>query len=404
MPIFKYQALNSEKKTLEGLIEALSEQEAENILISKGLRVFFVKEQTVKKKNLNQLNFSFKSKVKVRDLVIFFRQFSVMISANISMVQALKVVVEQTQNITLKMLISEIADEVDGGSRLSDAMEKHPKIFSGFHVNLVRGGESSGKLNETLGYLADEMEKDYDMMSKIKGAMTYPIFVLVSLFGVGIVMMVYVVPKLTAILEETGGELPIATRILISTSEILQNYWLVIISAIIGFIVLFRFLAASDQGSLIIDKLFLKIPIFGNLFKKIYLVRFSRSMSTLISGGITVNDSLGISSQLISNKVFSLLISETKREVEDGSPIAVVFKRNKEIPQIVSQMIDIGEKTGKLDIVFARVADFYSREVSNTISNLMTLLEPVIMIIMGVAVGIMVAAIILPMYNMASQV
>lgn len=402
--IFQYEAINKDGKEVSGLVDATSEQEAAKIIQSKGLNILFIKKKAAKKKKVaKQLTFVIGGKIKTKDLVIFFRQFSVMISANVSMVDALKIIVIQTVNVKLKMLLSEIADEVDGGSRLSDVMSRHPKIFSNFYTSVIRGGETSGKLSEALNYLADEMEKDYDMMSKIRGAMVYPVFVFSGLIIVGIVMMVFVIPKLTNVLAESGTELPIATKILIGTSDILRDYWFLLIILLIGSGFLIKFLASTSKGAFLMDYGLLHLPIFGPLFQKIYIVRFARSMDTLLSGGITVPESLEITSNVVNNKVYSNLLSKAKKEVDDGSTVSSTLEGNKSIPEMVSQMIGIGEKTGKLDVVLARVADFYGREVNNTIANLMTVMEPLIMIIMGIAVGIMVAAIILPMYNMASQ-
>lgn len=401
MALFKYKALNSSGKEVEGSIDATSEDEASQSVADKGLKVIFVKPQQTKKSK--QIVITFGSTVKTRDLVIFFRQFSVMISANVAMVQALKIIVEQTESIKLKMLISEVADEVDSGSRLSDAMDKNPKVFTGFHSSVIRGGETSGKLAESLTYLADEVEKDYDMMSKIRGAMMYPAFVLSGLGVVGIVMMVFVVPKLTSVLTESGVELPIATKILISVSDILQNYWILLIVLLIVLSVVLKYYLATARGRYVADYILLKLPIFGILFQKINIVRFSRSMETLISGGITVTESLKVSGEVVNNKVFGALIKRTTQEVEDGNPMSTVLATSKMIPTMVSQMASIGEKTGKLDVILGRIAKFYEREVNNTIDNLMTLMEPIIMVVMGIAVGTMVAAIILPMYNMATE-
>ncbi|MBL7057720.1 type II secretion system F family protein [Patescibacteria group bacterium] len=401
MAVFKYKAINTQGEEVEGLVDAVSEKEASGLVVAEGLKVIFVEAQKIKATSKNFV-ISFGSSVKTRDLVIFFRQFSVMVSANVAMVQALKIIVEQTESIKLKMLISEVADEVDSGSRLSDAMSRHPKVFTGFHTSVIRGGESSGKLAESLTYLADEVEKDYDMMSKIKGAMTYPAFVMTGLTVVGVVMMVFVVPKLTGVLTESGVELPIATRILIGLSDFMQNYWILIFIGAICAGVGFKYYVATPKGGYVADYVLLKLPIFGKLFQKIYIVRFSRSMETLISGGITVTESLKVSGEVVNNKVFAKLIKKTTEEVEDGSPMSSVLSTSKLIPQMMSQMASIGEKTGKLDMILGRVAQFYQREVNTTIDNLMTLMEPIIMVIMGIAVGTMVAAVILPMYNMAT--
>lgn len=401
MAIFKYKALDVDKKERKGLIEAINEEAAAGTLKEKGLSIISIKRKSERKgkaKFLTILN-----RVKLKDLVIFSRQFAVMISANVALVQSLRILVEQTENITLKMIVSEIADEVDSGLRLSDALAKRPKIFSNFYINVIKSGETSGKLDEILNYLADEMEKDYDMMSKIKGAMIYPVFVLLSLGIVGVIMMVFVVPKLTGILTETGAELPMATKILIGTSDIMSNYWWLLLIILVGIIIGFKFYIGTPLGRRQFDFLKLKIPIFGKLLQRIYLVRFTRSMNTLIVGGVPIIKSLEIAAEVVGNQTYKDLIKETSKAVEDGDSISSVFIDSKEIPKMVSQMMSIGEKTGKLDIILGRITDFYSREISNIVANLMTLMEPLIMAVMGVAVGIMVAAIILPMYNMASQ-
>ena len=403
MSVYKYKALNTAGNEVEGLVDATSEKEASQLVVAKGLKVLFIGSEKEKSQSKSKnIVITFGTSVKTKDLVIFFRQFAVMVSANVAMIQALKIIVEQTTNIKLKMLISEIADEVDSGSRLSDAMTKHPKVFTSFHTSVIKGGESSAKLAESLTYLADEVEKDYDMMSKIKGAMTYPAFVMTGLAVVGMVMMVFVVPKLTGVLTESGVPLPIATKILIAVSDFIQNYWFLIIIAVIGIAVFLRMYISTAKGRYIADYVLLKLPIFGKLFQKIYIVRFSRSMETLISGGVTVNESLKVSGEVVNNKVFAKLIRKTTQDVEDGGPMSATLSTSKMIPQMVAQMASIGEKTGKLDMILGRVAQFYQREVNNTIDNLMTLMEPIIMVIMGVAVGTMVAAVILPMYNMAT--
>jgi len=398
MAVFKYKALDRQKETKEGLIEAVNEDTAAEILREKGFTVVSIKEEAAKGKGITILN-----RVKTKDLVIFSRQFAVMISASVPVVQTIKILVEQTVNIKLKVVLSEIADEVNSGSKLSDALAKRPKIFSNFYVSVIRSGETTGKLDEVLNYLADEMEKDYDMMSKIKGAMIYPAFVLFGLGVVGVIMMTFVVPKLTGILTETGAELPIATRILIATSSFMSNYWWLILILLVVFIASLRFYISRPQGRKQLDFIILKVPIFGKLFQRIYLVRFTRSMNTLIVGGITISNSLKVAAEVVGNKIYQQLIEETVKEVEDGKSISSVFIKSKEIPTMVSQMMGIGEKTGKLDVILTRITEFYSREISNIVANLMTLMEPLIMVVMGVAVGIMVAAIILPMYNLASQ-
>ncbi|PIR92855.1 pilus assembly protein PilC [Candidatus Falkowbacteria bacterium CG10_big_fil_rev_8_21_14_0_10_43_10] len=398
MPLFTYKAKDLDGNIVKGMIDGANEQLAVGTLKDQGLTVIDINEK-------KQMAFggAVLNRVKPRDLVVFSRQFSVMISASIPVVQALKVLIGQTENITLKMIVSEIADEVNGGSKLSDALGERKKIFSEFYVSVVRAGESSGKLDEVLNYLADEMEKDYDMMHKIKGAMIYPIFVLAGLGAVGTIMMVWVVPKLTAVISETGGELPFATRVLMAVSGILANYWWMLLLVIIGLIAGVKYYGRTPVGRRQIDFIKIKVPIFGPLFQKIALVRFTRSLNTLIAGGVAIASSLQIAADVVGNQIYKDLILKTKEAVEGGSSISSVFLTSKEVPSMVSQMLSVGEKTGKIDIILERITDFYSREIANMVANLVTLMEPLIMVLMGLGVGAMVAAIIMPMYNMANQ-
>ncbi len=399
MSVFKYQALNKERKSVSGLVEAETEDAAIEVLKVKGLDIVSLYETAAKAKRGNIVF----GRVSPKDIVTFSRQFSVLISANVALVQSLKLLIEQTSNIKLKMALSEVADNIDEGERLSDALAKKPEIFSNFYINVVRSGETSGKLDEVLNYLADELEKDYDMNAKIRGAMIYPAFVFFSLGAVGILMMVFVVPKLIAVITESGGELPLATKVLIAVSDFFVAYWWLVVAAIVGAGTGLKFALRIPEAKFAFDNLKLRLPVFGRLFQRIYLVRFSRSFHTLLIGGVNISKALVIVANVVDNQVYKNLILQTKKEIEDGNSISAAFVNSAEVPNMVSQMMSIGEKTGKLDIILGRITDFYTREINNIIANLMTLMEPVIMIVMGVAVGLMVAAVILPMYNMASN-
>lgn len=403
MAYFLYKAQDKDGKMIKGKVESIDEREAVDILKDKDYKILSIHETGGADDVMNKINIAL-ARVKPKDIVAFSRQFAVLISANVALVQSLKMMISQTDNLKLKSVIAEIADDVDGGEKFSDALGKRADIFSNFYVNVVSSGESSGKLDEVLNYLADELEKDYDMNAKIKGAMIYPAFVLIMMLGVGVVMMIFVVPKLTDMLSASGGELPIATKILMFVSDFLVNYWYILIALLLGIFFGFRFAYKTPLGKRLIDKSTLYAPIFGSLLQKIYLVRFTRSFQTLIIGGVTISRSLEISASVVDNAVYADIIRRTKREVEDGNSIVTVFEESKEIPNMLAQMMKVGEKTGKMDLVLEKITDFYSREIDNTVSNLMTIMEPVIMVIMGIGVGIMVAAIILPMYQMATSV
>ncbi|MFA5131436.1 MAG: type II secretion system F family protein [Patescibacteria group bacterium] len=400
MPIFKYIATDGEGKTKKGRTVGLSDNEATFKLRKKDLTVTSIVNIT---DTFESKFLMFIAPIKGKDLVIFSRQFSVMISANVPVVESLLILVDQTNNISLKNMLSEIAFEVDGGAFLSDSFAKRPKIFSDFFVNIVRSGESSGKLDEVLNYLADEMEKNYDMVGKIKGAMIYPVFVMSGLFAVGVVLMIYVIPNLTTILTETDMELPLSTRIVIGASNFLKSYIVLIFVAIVGLVLLVRLYLKTYNGKRNLDLVKLRMPIFGTLFKYIYLMRFTRSLSTLLKGGVTITRSLEIVADVVGNVIYRELILETLESINDGNPLSTVMENSKDVPKMVPQMIAVGEKTGKIDSVLDRITTFYAREASAMLDNLSKLMEPLIMVIMGVGVGIMVAAVILPMYNMANS-
>jgi len=400
MPIFKYVAETSAGKIKRGTIVGLSDSEVTAKLRKKDLNPQSIINAT---NSLESKFLMFIAPIGAKDLVIFSRQFSVMISANVPVVESLLVLVDQTNNISLKNMLSEIAFEVDGGAFLSDAFSKRPKIFSDFFVNIIRSGESSGKLDEVLNYLADEMEKNYDMISKVKGAMIYPVFVLCGLGAVGVVLMIYVIPNLTSILTETGMELPFSTRIVIGTSNFLQSYIIFILLALGGLAFLLRAYLKTYSGKRNFDIIKLRLPVFGTLFKYIYLMRFTRSLATLLKGGVTITRSLEITAEVVGNVIYKELILQTLESINDGNPLALVMENSNYVPKMVPQMIAVGEKTGKIDVVLDRITLFYSREATNMLDNLSKLMEPMIMVIMGVGVGIMVAAVILPMYNMANQ-
>lgn len=400
MAIFNYQAEDSEGRIKRGQAIGISDSEVIAKLRKKDLKVVQIVDAT------NEPFTRFLrliAPIKTKDVVIFARQFSVMISANVPIVESLLVLVDQTNNLTLKNMISDIAFDVDSGSFLSDALGKHPKIFSDLFVNIVRSGETSGRLDEVLNYLADEMESNYDMISKMKGAMIYPAFIITALLGVGLVLMVYVIPSLTEILTETGAALPFSTKVVIGTSNFLVKYYLLLILLAIAAAFTIKLYLKTYTGRRQWDLMKIKLPIFGKLLQYIYLMRFTRSLSTLLKGGVAITRGLEIVAAVVGNTIYKELILETLESINDGNPLATVFEASSYVPRMVPQMISVGEKTGKIDSVLDRLTSFYSRESNNMLDNLSKLMEPLIMVVMGVGVGVMVAAVLLPMYNLASQ-
>lgn len=400
MPIFRYKAINNKGRKKVGQIAGMKESETINRLKRQELSDI---ELTDISDSLEVKILLFINPIKSKDLAIFTRQLSIMISANVTIVEALVILLEQTQNVSLQKMIADIAYEVDSGVYLSDSLAKRPNVFSPLFINIIKSGETSGRLDDVLDYLANEIEKNHDMKAKIKGAMIYPAFILVGLVLVGIVLMVYVIPNLTSIILESGTDLPFATRIVIAVSSFLESYILYVSLVFIAFVILLRRWTKTEAGRHKMDALKINLPIFGILFKYIYIIQFSRSLSTLIKGGVNISKGLKITAKVVNNVIFQKIIYDTLEAVNEGKSVASVMQNKKEIPKMVPHMLSIGERTGKIDSVLDKIVDFYDREASNMLNNLSTIIEPVIIVVMGVGVGIMVAAVIMPMYNLAGQ-
>ncbi len=402
MAIFDYRAKDREGNNITGVIEAPSENIAAELLEDRKYIILTLTQR--RKATLFQGSIGFLNRVPMREVVIFSRQLSVMISTAVPIVQALRILVKQTKTVTFKIIISEIADEVDGGAKLSTALSRYPQVFSSFFVHMIRSGETTGKLDETLNYLADQLEKDYDLHSRIRGAMIYPAFIMSALIGVGVLMMIFVIPQLTNVLQESGAELPLTTRMLIASSDFLKNDWWVLVLAIIGLFLVYRMIVRSDTGRRQIDRLKIRMPIIGSLFQKIYLTRFSRSIATLIAGGIPLTRTLEIVADIVGNTIYKDLTIDTIAVIEDGNSMATLFAKSPDVPPMLTQMMAVGEQTGKLDMILQRLSDFYAKEVDTMIHNLVTLLEPIVMMVLGAGVAVMITAILLPMYQLSTAI
>lgn len=401
MGLFEYKARSERSEYTKGVVEAPSLHVAEELLIDRGLTIIKLHE---KKQTLFQSSFGLFNRVPKREILVFSRQLSVMISADIPLVRSLKILMRQTNNLALKIILSKVSDDVDGGSKLSQALARYPQVFDNFFVQMIRAAENTGRLDETLTYLANQKEKDYELARSVRSSMIYPAFILVGLGAVGIVMMVFVVPRLVEILEETGAELPIATRALIFMSDALQNYWWMIIILCVFCGIILRLYHKTPKGREQIDMLKIRVPIFGRIFEKIYVTRFSRSLSTLITSGVPISKALEIVADVVGNEIYRKLIVATIKVVEDGKPVATVFAESKVIPQMLVQILHVGEESGKLDQVLAKLGDFYSKEVDASVSNLVTIIEPLVIVVLGAAVGFLIVSILLPLYTLTSSI
>lgn len=337
------------------------------------------------------------------DKVVFARQLSVLIGAKVPLVSALRTVANQTASEAMRAVVSDLEREVEGGASLSQAMARHPDVFPDFTSNLVASGETTGRLDEVLNYLADQQEKDHDLKKKIQGAMFYPAFIVSGLIVVGIIMMVFVIPKLTTILTESGAKLPVATRVLISVSNFFVSYTIALVVLVVAAGIGLRYALKLPEFRRRYDYLRLRAPVFGGIWRRLALVRFSRSMRTLLEGGVDVPAALRTSAEVVGNAYLRDVIQKSAKDVADGRGISASFSSSKIIPRMVPQMMGVGEETGKLGEILGRLADFYTREIDAEVSGLVTVIEPAIIVVIGVAVGFMVAAIILPMYQLANQ-
>lgn len=401
MAYFYYIAKNSEGKTIKGMVEAAQIESANDVLREKQLIVISLEErsgQSLQDRLLVLLN-----RVKAKDIAFFARQLAVLINATIPMVRSLKTLARQTSNTTLKTVVNDIAAEVDGGAKLSQSMAKYPNIFDSFFVHMIRAGETTGRLDSVLEYLAEQKEKDYELRSRIRGAMIYPAFILTTMIGIGVVMMVYVVPRLADIIVQGGSDLPIATKLLLGVSSLIVNYWWLIILFGILLGVGYYFYTRTPQGRFYVDLLKIKLPVLGPLNQKIALTRFAMSFSNLLSSGVPVTKALDIVGDIVGNAVYKELITKTIVEVESGNSIASVFVHSTNVPPIIPQMISVGEETGKLDDILKKLAAFYTKEVETAVAALTSIIEPMIIIVLGVAAGIMVAGILTPIYNITSS-
>lgn len=401
MATFKYRARMPDGRMQAGVIEAEHQQQAIDALVERGLEVYVVEPYAGAEASMKQFEL-FLNRVKPKDLVVATRTMSVMVSASVPLTDAVRNIGKQTENPQLRSILSDVASEIEGGARLSDALERHRKVFSGFFINMVRSGETTGQLADVLEYLADQQEKDYDLSAKIKGAMIYPLFIIGTMTAVGFIMMTFVVPKLTAVLAEANVELPLSTRMLIATSDFFQHYWYLVILMMIGAAIGFKAWISTANGRYTWDSIKMKIPIFGSLFRQMYVVRFARSLSTLSKGGVDLVNALEVVSGVIGNEVWKRVVYETIREVNDGNSIVTAFQRYPFIPTMMVQMLSVGESTGRTHDILARLSTFYSREIDNIVANMTKLIEPIVLVILGLGVGVLVSAILLPLYQLSS--
>lgn len=402
MAIFKYKARTSTGEEKEGVVEAGTMETAVEVLQRNNLILVSIRED----KGISFWGRSLGSfqSVKNDELVIFTRQLATLFGAKVPVVQALRTLASETQSENFRIIIGDVVDKVGGGSSLSQALGDHPDVFSSFFVNLVHSGEESGKLEETFEFLAGYLERSEFLASKAKNALIYPAFILGAFVVVVAVLFTFVVPKLVDILEETGAQLPWYTVMIISLSNFFLQFGAYLLVLLIGGLVfLWRFFK-TEAGRIIFDRFILAVPVIGGLYKKIYLSRIADNLSTLFMGGISILDALRITSDVVDNRVYRQVLLDAAESVRGGSTISASFMKFREIPPLVTQMIRIGEETGRLDFILGKLSSYYRQEVDAILSNLVSLIEPILIVSLGLGVALIVGAIFAPLYSVTSSI
>jgi type IV pilus assembly protein PilC len=402
MAAFTYAAINSQGVELDGLIHAPDLAAARDQLVARGLLPQSLSERSASGERGARTMFK---KVKSKSLQVFSRQLATMIEAGVSVVAALVVLEEQTDDKYLQEIIAEIRGDVEGGMVLSKAFARHPKVFTKLYVSMIEAGESSGTLDKVLDRAATQIEKENQLKRRVKGAMVYPSVVITFATLVLIFMLLFIVPVFAEIFEDLGGELPKPTQLVMAASDLMRNWWFVIIPAVIGLVLGFRRWKQTEKGRQVWDRFKLKIPMrIGATVHKVALARVSRTLATLIGAGVDIIQALEIAGSTSGNWVIEQALENTRTRVHEGAPVSQPLTEDPAFPPMLGHMVKIGEETGELDKMLTKIADFYEDEVDTAIKSLTSIIEPILMIGVGAMVGTIVIAMYMPMFKMLELV
>lgn len=396
---FSYKAKTLSGEMIEGDIDTPDENAAVSILHSKGYVVLSLTplKKDIFSSDLGQII----SRPSTKDVVMFTRQLSTLIDADMPISEGLRTLARQMEKPTFRKVITEVSEAVEAGSALSSALAAYPKLFSSFYVKLVQSGEISGKLHESLLYLADYLERSQGINSKIRGALAYPVFVIFALIAVTLIMVIYVLPQLLTIFEETGiKDLPFTTKILIWVTDFVNKYLYYLIGGVILLTYLGWTYIRTPAGKEWLDNIKIKFPSLGIVIRNLYLARIAESLSTLIKAGIPILDAIKITADLASNENYRKIMLAAEENVRGGGTMSEILVKYEEMPPLFTSMVAIGEKTGKLDFMLGHISKFYKSESDNTIDSIAQLIEPMLVLILGFAVALLVSSILLPIYNL----
>ncbi len=400
--IFSYNAIDQDGNEREGTIEAPSQEIAVSSLQRRNLIISKI--ESAEKKSFLNKDLPFFNKIPNKDIVILSRQVATLFEASVSALRVFRLLASEVENKRLASILSEVSDDLQGGMPINKALARHPKAFSIFYVNMVRAGEESGKLSETFVYLADYLDRTYDVVSKAENALIYPAFVIVVFFGVMGLMLTLVIPKISAVLIDSGQKVPFYTSVIISFSNFLVHYGFLVILVFVALGFYVWELRKTERGRLILDSMKLSVPYVGSLYSKLYLARISGTLSTMLLSGVSVVDALDITSSVVDNEAFKNVLTQVVADVKGGSSVSDAFSGHPEIPGMMTAMTKVGEETGELGTILTTLAKFYEREVSNAVDTLVGLIEPTMIVLLGLGVGILLTAVLMPIYNLAGAI
>jgi len=401
--LFTYEAITTTGEKKNGSVDASSKDLAVAAIQRRGYIISSIKEESNQKSKFS-ISFLQRKTIPMKDVVIMSRQMSTLFESQVAALKAFNLLAENTNNRMLAVILNEVSEDIKSGVYISQALAKHPEAFSEFYVNMVKSGEESGKLTQTFSYLADYLDRQYQLTSKTKNALIYPGFVIGVFVVVMTMMFTFIVPKLAAIIKESGVAVPFFTKVIMAVSELFVNYGYFLL---IGLIIVVGYLAhysKTTAGKMYMDRLKISIPVFKNIYSKLYLSRIADNMDTMLSSSIPIVRSIELTSVVVGNRVFEDILKNIAEAVKGGSSLSDAFSRHSEIPSIMSGMIRVGEETGSLGSILKTMGRFYNREVNEAVDTMVSLIEPVMIIILGLGVGVLLSSILMPIYNIAGGV
>ncbi len=403
--LFNYVALDTTNIQREGTVEAVTIDAAISAVQKRGYTVISIDpaDEGGGLQSLLKFEFTFMNSISNKDIVILSRQISTLFQAHVSPLRIFRLLSAEVGNVKLQTVMNKIVEDLQGGSSISRALSFHPEVFSSFYVNLVRSGEESGSLEKSFAYLADYLDRSYEIISKARNALVYPAFVVSIFIGVMGLMLTLVIPNIASILTDSGQELPIYTKIVIGISDILVNYIGFILLAIAGGAVGFYRFKKTEVGQRTIDEFMISIPYLGDLQRKLLLTRICDNLATMLGSGISMVQALEVTGEVVDNMVYKEIIQAALSEVKGGRSFADAIAEYPEIPGVLTQMVKVGEETGSLAEILTTLANFYRREVNNAVDTLIGLIEPIMIVLLGLGVGTLLASVLMPIYNLTNS-